>query len=90
MVNSATRVTETTSRVIDHVFTNYTNTIIEVGIPDYSLSDHYPVAFTWKCKISCSKNQGQKFIQYRSVKSFHEYIFSRGFIMSRLWHIFTV
>ena len=34
MVNSATRVTETTSTLIDHVFTNNTNNIIEVCIPD--------------------------------------------------------
>ena len=34
MVNSATRVTETTSTLIDHVFTNNINNIIEVCIPD--------------------------------------------------------
>jgi len=84
MVNSAAHVTETAFTRIDHVFTNNTNTFIEVYIPDYSLSDHYPVVYTWICKISCSKNQGHIFIHYRSVKSFHEDNFSRGFIMSAL------
>ena len=84
MVNSAAHVTETAFTRIDHVFTNNTNTFIEVYIPDYSLSDHNPVVYTWKCKISCSKNQGHKFRHYRSVKSFHEDNFSRGFIMSAL------
>ena len=70
LVNTPTRVTKSFSSIIDHIYTTATNYIIETFVPEVSVSDHFPVAFTLskKCNIKYSKRH--KAITYRSFKNF--------------------
>jgi len=55
LVTSPTRITDRTSTLIDHVFTNKPQNITEINIPSYALSDHFPVAITRKCSHNMVK-----------------------------------
>ena len=74
MIREPTRVTETTSTIIDHVYTSHTDNIIESFVSPYSISDHFPVCFTRKIsnRISKSKHVTTK---YRCFKNFNEDVF---------------
>jgi len=72
LVNIPTRVTATTSTIIDHVYTNKPSNIINVQVPELSFSDHFPVCFTRKCSLNNGKNPLHSTIRYRSYKHFNE------------------
>ena len=74
MIREPTRVTETTSTIIDHVYTSHPDNIIESFVSPYSISDHFPVCFTRKIsnRISKSKHVTTK---YRCFKNFNEDVF---------------
>ena len=55
LVQTPTRVTDTTATLIDHVFTNYCENIINVTVPVYAISDHYPVCLTRKITKTVTK-----------------------------------
>ena len=71
LVNDPTRVTETSSTIIDHIYTTHPENIKESFVSTYALSDHFPVCFTRKinCKISKSDHITTS---YRCFKSFNE------------------
>ena len=71
MIREQTRVTETTSTIIDHVYTSHPDNIIESFVSPYYISDHFPVCFTRKIsnRISKSKHVTTK---YRCFKNFNE------------------
>ena len=56
MKREPTRVTETTSTIIDHVYTSHPDNIIESFVSPYSISDHFPVCFTRKISNRISKS----------------------------------
>lgn len=70
LVCQPTRVTQTTSTLIDHAFTNTPNNISEVTVQRYSISDHYPVYITRKTNGHSKNTSIHKCIQYRSLKFF--------------------
>ena len=74
IIREPTRVTETTSTIIDHVYTSHPDNIIESFVLPYSISDHFPVCFTRKIsnRISKSKHVTTK---YRCFKNFNEDVF---------------
>ena len=74
MIREPTRVTETTSTIIDHVYTSHPDNIIESFVSPYSIGDHFPVCFTRKIcnRISKSKHVTTK---YRCFKNFNEDVF---------------
>ena len=53
LVKHSTRVTETSSSIIDHAYTTDLGNITECFVPSYAISDHFPICFTRKvnCKI---------------------------------------
>ena len=63
-----TRVTDMSAKLIDHVFLNIDSTISEINVPCWSISDHYPVTITRKCKHV--KQQCHNFIIYKSMLNF--------------------
>jgi len=74
LVDKPTRVTSTTSTIIDHVYSNYPCDITDINVPVLSLSDHFPVCFTRKANAKNSVKKGplhQK-INYRSLSNFNE------------------
>ncbi|KAK6166964.1 hypothetical protein SNE40_022160 [Patella caerulea] len=71
LVDSPTRCTQNTETTIDHLYTNAPDTVIELNVPVYGLSDHYPVIFI----IGNDKNVRRHChleIEYRNFKHFNE------------------
>ncbi|VDI48434.1 Hypothetical predicted protein [Mytilus galloprovincialis] len=48
IVHKPTRVTDKCATTIDHIYTTDVDHIIEVKVPSYAVSDHYPVCVTRK------------------------------------------
>ena len=70
LVDSPTRVTATSATVIDHAYTNKPENIVEVFVPCYAISDHYPVCLTRKLSNKNSSEPKHKTITYRSMSHF--------------------
>ena len=75
LVNNPTRISIQSKTLIDHVFTNMPQNVIDINVPVYSISDHYPVCFTRKHTSDYPKGPVHKAISYRSLKYFDEYTF---------------
>jgi hypothetical protein len=69
IVTEATRVTNLTSTLIDHIYTSKEVLICEVLVPKIGISDHYPVCCNIKTK-SLKASKGHKTIKFRSERNF--------------------
>ena len=58
--------------LIDHVYSNTIDNIIEVTVPVLGVSDHYPVCITRKLSKAFDTGPVHKFINYRNTKTFDE------------------
>ncbi|VDI37991.1 Hypothetical predicted protein [Mytilus galloprovincialis] len=56
IVHKPTRVTDKCATTIDHIYTTDVDHIIEVKVPSYAVSDHYPVCVTRKLNPKIIKN----------------------------------
>ena len=72
LVNTPTRVTASSSTLIDHVYTNNPSAVSDVSVPVLSVSDHYPVTCNWSVKLPKLKKNGHTTIVYRSFKHFNQ------------------
>ena len=72
LVNQPTRVTDKTSTMIDHIYTNNANMTSNIKIVDSGISDHKPIFCKWKCKIPKNKKNCHTTFEYRNVKNFDE------------------
>lgn len=71
-VNEPTRVVPNSSEtLIDHIYSNFSENIQHVDVPNIGLSDHYPVFFTRKMNFVPPKRTHHT-IKYRSFKNFNE------------------
>ena len=86
LVEWPTRVTEKTSSIIDHLYTSRPDLICNVTVPNYCISDHFPVLFSRTLKNKPVKGC-HKHIKYRSFKSFNEQQFYRDLLFSELHNI---
>ena len=71
LISKPTRATETSSTIIDHVYTSYPENISESFVSHYSISDHFPVCFSRKINNKISKSDHIT-SSYRSFKTFNE------------------
>ena len=71
LVNSPTRVTNTTSTLIDHIYTSNEEIILDARVSQIGLSDHYAIFCCRKINFTLKSNS-HKSIKYRSFKSFDE------------------
>ena len=55
LIKDPTRVTESSSTIIDHVYSSKPENIVESFVSNYSLSDHFPVCFSRKINNKISK-----------------------------------
>ena len=55
LVNSTTRVTQSSSTIIDQVYTSNPENITETFVPYYAISDHFPVCLSRKVNAKISK-----------------------------------
>ena len=71
LVKHSTRVTETSSSIIDHAYATDLGNITECFVPSYAISDHFPICFTRKvhCKIPKTEHITTS---YRCFKTFDE------------------
>ena len=74
LISIPTRVTETSSTVIDHIYTNREENILRVHVGKFSLSDHYAI-FGNRKSNSLLRNKKHHTITYRSYRHFDENIF---------------
>lgn len=74
-VDKPTRVTTTTSNIIDHIYSNRPANITNIQVPFLTLSDHFPVCFTRKCTTYNENGPLHSTIQYRSYKNFNKELF---------------
>ena len=84
LVTDPTRVASHSATLIDHVFTNVPTNIIDISVPSFSISDHYPVCLTRKASQAYLKGPVHKTIEYRSLKHFNEEHFRQD-LSQLLW-----
>ena len=71
-VNEPIRVVPNTSEtLIDHIYSNFSETVQYIDIPKLGLSDHYPVFLSRKLNSALPK-KAHHTIRYRSFKHFYE------------------
>ena len=90
LINKPTRVTESTSTIIDHIYANNKQPIIEVCSPPSECSDHNAVCLTWFKKHIKIPKVGHKTIHYRHFKNFNEQDFLSDLVNSQLNHIYQI
>ena len=73
LIGEPTRVTLTTSSIIDHIATTDARNIVSSGVHKVSLSDHYLVYFIRKFNGAVEKDH--KMIKTRKMKNFNEEAF---------------
>ena len=74
IVSAPTRVTQTSSTVIDHIYTSNPENISETIVPYYAMSDHFPVCFSRKVNTKILK-PNHITTSYRCFKKFDENLF---------------
>ena len=70
IIKEPTRVTITTSILIDHIATSCIDNFLEAGVHKIALSDHY-LTFCM-CKLNASNASGHKTIRTKNMKNFNE------------------
>ena len=65
LVKAPTRVTDRSATLIDHAYSNREENIVDVFVPNFAISDHYPVCITLKVSQSESIHRT---ITYRQMK----------------------
>ena len=75
LVSSPTRITATSSTLIDHVYTTRPQAVSDVRVCDLSVSDHFPVTCSWLTKLPKLKKNCHTSIRYRSFKNFNQSAF---------------
>ena len=74
LIADPTRVTATTSTLIDHIYVTCPEKIILTKILPLSISDHFAVVTVYSNK-SHAREPGHKFISYRDMKKFRPELF---------------
>ena len=68
LIKEDTRITQTSSNLIDLIFTNSPHRVTQSGVLNLSLSDHYMIFCNRTCKLPRSK---PKVLNVRSFKNFN-------------------
>ena len=75
LVSEATRVTNDSRTLIDHIYSNCPENVSSLDVPKIGLSDHFPIFFTRKIHVQPPKTNHYT-ISYRSFKNFDEATFT--------------
>ena len=75
IVTKPTRISSTTTSLLDHIYTNNTSLFTNVEVLEKSISDHFPTVCTWKAKPPKPPKNGHTTIVYRTFKSFQKEAF---------------
>ena len=63
LINCATRITQTSTTLLNHIYTNNEQMVSKVQVSDICISDHCPVVCTWSCKTARKLAKGHTTIQ---------------------------
>ena len=86
LITKPTRVTDISETLIDHVYSNIPENVSENAVPNFCLSDHFPVCFTRKMNSSCPNGPIHKTINYRDTKFIDEAVFLKD-LENRPWFL---
>lgn len=75
LIQDPTRVTCTSSTLIDHIYTNNKSMILNASTSSICMSDHKPITCTWSCKRPKVQPKGHTYITYRCFKNFNRHMF---------------
>jgi len=81
VIRSPIRISDKTKTLIDHVFTNCPNNIVESKVPHLSLSDHFPVAITRKFTSNFKKERHQYIQSFDESLCLHELMAQPWFLV---------
>ena len=70
LIRCATRRTQTTTTLLDHIYTNNEHMVSNAQVSNICMSDHCPVICTWSCKPPKKLAKGHTSVQSRSFKHF--------------------
>ena len=74
LIDKPTRISKHKASIIDHIYSNTRDVIIETLVPDYTISNHLAVCLT-RYTGECQKTNEHKSITYRSFKHFSKEAF---------------
>jgi len=80
-----TRVTKVSSSIIDHLYTNHSEKILENVSPNLSMIESFPIAFTSDTVNTVNDKNKVKAITYRCYKTFQEQHFMDD--LSKYFHV---
>lgn len=89
MVTEATRKTEKSGTLIDHVYTTNVKTVQDVTVLHIRLSDHYPVSFMLQFVDRENESGRHKSIIYRSLNTIDMYQFKEDLDNCSWDHVFS-
>ena len=69
LVDKPTRISQHSSTLIGHIFSNAPNNISYISVPHYSISDHLPVCLTRITRNLADKGSVHKYIKYRKNRT---------------------
>ena len=72
LIKYPTRVTKSSSSIIDHIYASDVISLSEVFVTDLSISDHYPICATISLHSYQKNSNAHKSIKYRSIKHFDQ------------------
>ena len=75
LIKSPTRVTHSSSSIIDHIYSTNEQAISEILVPKIGISDHYPIALTYHNHIKTCHENKYKTIFYRSFSGLNMELF---------------
>ena len=90
LIKNPTRISKTSSTIIDHIYTNCSDNIKEVFTSELAISDHYPICMTYFTNLNLAKKSNHTIIKYRSFKKFDELAFQSDLLYSGLEYLETV
>ena len=82
LITNFTRVTNTSSTIIDHIYTNVKNKISNVQVINVNKSDHFLIYCEYSQQVPKIPNNGHTVITYRSYKHFNENEFYKSLAKS--------
>ena len=66
LITEPTRVCKTRESCLDHIYVTHPSSIVEIKIPHYGISDHFPISFS---KMH-HKKQPKKYSHYYELQGF--------------------
>jgi hypothetical protein len=70
LVTEPTRITATSTTLLDHIYCNHPLNIMNVKTISSGMSDHCPISCVWSCKTPSKSKGGHIYVNYRSMKNF--------------------